>query len=576
MTTAVFSPATDYARKVVEGEIVAGKLVRLACQRHLNDIERSKSDPSWGYYFDDDAAQHAIDYFQLVLQLQEGEFAGKPFILQPFQQFKTGCLFGWKNSDGYRRFRYAYIEEGKGNGKSPWLGGIGLYMLTDDGEPGAEVYAAAVTRDQAKILFSDAEKMGRGSPDLAAELEFTVNNIAHPGSQSFFRAISAEARALDGKRVHAALIDELHEHPNAMVVDKMRAGTKNRRQALIVSITNSGYDRNSVCYQHHVYAQQILEGILENDEWFAFVAGLDACGAEGHTNPVPGCPNCDDWTDEAVWPKANPGLDTILPRRYLREQVAEALGMPSKLNIVLRLNFCIWTESANRWLDMDAWDQCADESDPMKLRSRGCWLGIDLSSTTDLTAAALVFEPDDDDVLDVLMYYWVPEDGLRKRVAKDRVPYDVWTRQGYIETTDGKVVDYDAIIERVKDFQELGYNIREIAMDPWNATATATKLMAMGFEVVFVRQGYASLNEPSKELERRVMAKTIRHGGNPVLRWNAANVSVASDPAGNIKPDKEHSTERIDGIAALVDALSRSIVSDDGISIYESQKLEAW
>lgn len=563
MTTVVLSPVADYAQRVLSGEIVAGKLVRLACQRHLNDLKRAETDPAWGYYFDDAAAQHAIDYFEQVLQLQEGQFAGKPFKLEPFQQFKTGSLFGWKNSEGNRRFRYAYIEEGKGNGKSPWLGGVGLYMLTDDGEPGAEIYAAAVTRDQAKILFSDAEKMGQGSPDLAAELEFTVNNISHPSSKSFFRAISAEARALDGKRVHAALVDELHEHPNAMVVDKMRAGTKNRRQALIVSITNSGYDRNSVCYQHHVYSQQIVEGIVENDEWFAFVCQLDGCEADGHQNPVAGCPDCDDWTDEACWPKANPGLDTILPRRYLREQVAEAIGMPSKLNIVLRLNFCVWTEQANRWLSMDAWDQCSDQVDPLKLRSRDCWLGIDLSSTTDLTAAALVFEPDADDVIDVLMYYWLPEEGMRKRVAKDRVPYDVWTRQGYIELTEGNVVDYDAVIERVKQFQDAGYNIRQIGMDPWNATATATKLMSMGFEVVFVRQGYASLNEPSKELERRIMSKGVRHGGNPVLRWNAANVAVASDPAGNIKPDKEHSTERIDGIAALVDAMSLSMVAGD-------------
>ena len=568
MTTAVLSPATDYAERVTSGEIVAGKLVRLACARHLRDLEHG---PERGLKFDEESAQYAIDFFENVLVLTDGAFSGKPFILQPFQKFIVGSLFGWKGSDGYRRFRTAYIETGKGSGKSPLAAGIGLFGLTMDGEAGAEIYAAAVTRDQAKILFADAEKMGEGSVDLAKELEFTVNNIAHPGSQSFFRAISAEARALDGKRVHMALIDEVHEHPNALVVDKMRAGTKNRRQALIFEITNSGYDRNSVCYQHHVYSQQILEGVIDNDDWFGFVCQLDACGKEGHQNPVPGCEDCDDWTDEAVWEKVQPGLDTIMPRKYMREQVAEAQGMPGKLNIVLRLNFCVWTEQANRWLQMDAWDQCNGEVDAMKLRGRACWLGIDLSSTTDLTAAALVFEPDGDDVIDVLMYYWLPEEGMRQRVAKDRVPYDVWTRQGYIETTSGNVVDYDAIIERVKQFQAEGYNIRQIAMDPWNATSTATKLMAMGFEVVYVRQGYASLNEPSKELERRIMSKGIRHGGNPVLRWNAANIAIESDAAGNIKPNKEHSTERIDGIAALVDALSVSMVGTDGVSKYETE-----
>ncbi|MEX0613905.1 MAG: terminase large subunit, partial [Pirellulales bacterium] len=396
----VLSPVAEYAEKVISGEIVAGKLVRLACKRHMRDLEEG---PKRGLRWDDDAAQHAIDFFENVLKLTDGAFAGQPFILQPFQKFIVGSVFGWKGADGYRRFRTAYVEASKGAGKSPMAAGIGLYGLTLDHEAGAEIYAAAVTRDQAKILFADAEKMAQGSDDLAKELEFTVNNIAHPSSQSYFRAISAEARALDGKRVHMALIDEVHEHPNAMVVDKMRAGTKNRRQALIFEITNSGYDRNSVCYQHHVYSQQILEGIVENDDWFSYICQLDACGAEGHRNPVPGCADCDDWTDESVWLKVQPGLDTIMPRKYMREQVAEALGMPSKLNIVLRLNFCVWTESANRWLGMDAWDQCADQVDPLRLRSRACWLGIDLSSTTDLTAAALVFEPDAAGIIDVLM-----------------------------------------------------------------------------------------------------------------------------------------------------------------------------
>lgn len=541
MTTATRSAVTDYAERVLGGKIVAGQPVRWACERHLRDLQRT------GIRFDDDEAQIAIDFFENVLQLTEGEFAGKPFLLQPFQKFIVGSLFGWKGDDGYRRFRTAYIEIGKGNGKSPMAGGIGLYMLTTDNEPGAEIYAAAVTRDQAKILFADAEKMGQRAEDLSAELEFTVNNIAHPQSQSFFRAISAEARALDGKRVHAALIDEVHEHPNAMVVDKMRAGTKNRRQALIFEITNSGYDRLSVCYQHHIYSLQVLEGILVDDSWFGYVCQLD----EG-----------DDFTDEAVWPKANPGLDTILPRKYLREQVNEAKGMPSKLNIVLRLNFCVWTNQADRWLDMDAWDKCGDPVDALALKGRSCWAGLDLSTTTDMTALALVFEPDADDVVDVLMYYWIPEEHMIERVRRDRVPYDQWVREGYVEMTSGNVVDYDVIRERVNQLLMEGYNVRELCLDPWNATQITTQLMGDGFEVVPIRQGFASLTSPSKELERRVMEGTLRHGMNPVLRWNAANVAIAQDPAGNIKPDKSKSTERIDGVAAVVNGLSRMLTNE--------------
>ncbi|MDP9192281.1 MAG: terminase large subunit [Acidobacteriota bacterium] len=546
----VASPVTTYAQDVVDGKIVAGKMVRQACKRHLDDLKRKDID------FKPEDAQFALDFFNL-LSLTEGEFAGKPFKLEPFQQFIVGSLFGWKGSDGYRRFRTAYIELGKGNGKSPMAAGIGLLGLVADGEPGAEVYAAAVTRDQAKILFSDAEKMVEKSPSLSGIIESTVNNLSHGASQSFFRAISAEARGLDGKRVHMALIDEVHEHPTPIVVDKMRAGTKNRRQALIFEITNSGYDRNSVCYDHHRFSEQILEGSVKNDEWFAYVAQID----EG-----------DSWTDEKVWPKANPGLDTILPRKYLREQVAEAIGMPSKQNIVLRLNFCVWTEQATRWLDMDQWDLCADKINAAALAGkRKCWAGVDLSATTDLSALALVFEPDDQDIVDVLMYYWVPEERMRERAQRDRVPYDRWVREGFIEMTEGNVVDYDAIRERVNGLRDFGYNIAEVAMDPWNATQTSTQLQGDGFEVAAIRQGFASLTAPSKELERRVAEKSFRHGGNPVLRWNASNVAVAQDPAGNIKPDKARSTERIDGIAAIVNGLARMLFRENTNSVYEER-----
>lgn len=553
----VASPVTTYAQDVVSGEIVAGKMVRQACQRHLDDLEHGAAR---GLRFEPSEAEYAINFFKL-LSLTEGEFAGNPFLLEPFQQFIVGSLFGWKGADGYRRFRTAYIETAKGSGKSPLAAGIGLLGLVGDGEAGAEIYAAAVTRDQAKILFSDAEKMVEKSPTLSSKIESTVNNLTYGATQSYFRAISAEARGLDGKRVHMALIDELHEHPSPIVVDKMRAGTKNRRQALIFEITNSGYDRNSVCYDHHRYSEQILEGSLKNDEWFAYVCGLD---------------ENDDWKDESVWLKVNPGLDTILPRKYMREQVAEAIGMPSKQNIVLRLNFCVWTEQATRWLDMDQWDLCGGKINAQSLVGRRkCWAGVDLSATTDLSALALVFEPDDEDIVDVLMYYWVPEERMRERAQRDRVPYDRWVREGFIEMTEGNVVDYDAIRERINGLRDMGYNIAEVAMDPWNATQTSTQLMGDGFEVAAIRQGFASLTSPSKELERRVAEKSIRHGDNPVLRWNASNVAIAQDPAGNIKPDKSKSTERIDGIAAIVNGMARMLYRENTESVYQERGLRS-
>ncbi len=334
-------PATRYATDVVEGRVVAGRLVRLAAQRHLNDLAEGEAR---GLRFDPDAAQHALDFFGW-LRLSEGEWDGKPFVLQPWQEFIVGSLFGWKKADGYRRFRTAYCEIGKGAGKSPLAAGIGLYGLLADGEASAEIYSAATSRDQAGILFRDAKAMVNASVQLAGRLKVDQGLITHERSGSLFKPVSSEHRGLDGKRVHIALIDELHEHPSALVVDKMRLGTKGRRQAMIFEITNSGYDRESVCWRHHEYSENVLLGRIPNDGWFAFVCGLDPCEAhqaDGKTQPVDGCKECDDWRDEKVWQKANPNLGVSIREDYLREQVTEAEGMPSKQGIVKRLNFCRW------------------------------------------------------------------------------------------------------------------------------------------------------------------------------------------------------------------------------------------
>ncbi len=475
-------------------------------------------------------------------------------MLSPWQKFIVGSLFGWKGPDGYRRYRKAYVEQGKGNGKSPLAAGIGLFGLVADGEAGAEIYSAAVTRDQAGILFIDAKRMVEASPVLSSRVEVNVGNLAVLSTNSFFRPVSSEARSLDGKRVHMALIDELHEHPTAMVVEKMQAGTKGRRQPLIFEITNSGYDRNSVCWQHHDYSVKVLEGIIPDDGWFAYVCQLD----EG-----------DDWQDEAVWRKANPNLDVSITRKYLREQVREAQGMPAKQNIVKRLNFCIWTEQANRWLDMARWDACDAAVDPEELVGKPCFAGLDLSTTTDITALVLAF-PDDEGNIAVLPRFWVPGDNIRQRVERDRVPYDQWVDQGLIEATEGNVVDYDVIRERIRELGER-YDIRQIAIDRWNATQITTQLMGDGFDMVPWGQGFASMSAPTKELEKLVLGKQIRHGGHPVLRWMASNVAVAQDAAGNIKPAKDKSTERIDGIVALVMAIGLIIRQDNGPSVYEER-----
>jgi phage terminase large subunit-like protein len=410
--------------------------------------------------------------------------------------------------------------------------------------------------------------MRDASPMLSSRITKHINNLSVASTSSYFRPISSEKRGLDGKRVHMALIDEIHEHPSATVVDKMRAGTKGRRQALIFEITNSGYDRHSVCYHHHEFSEKVMEGLIQNDSWFAHVAQLDACeSCRGEGKTSPNCEHCDQWTDEAVWTKVNPNLGVSIRLKYLREQVAEALEMPSKENIVKRLNFCMWTEQSVRWMPMDKWDACAAPIYPESLRKHDCYAGMDLANVSDLAAFVLVFH--ERDKYQVLPFFWIPQETARVRSEKDRVPYDQWIKEGLIKATEGEVIDYDAIRKDINDIANI-YNIREIAFDSWNSSQIVTQLTNDGFTMAELRQGFQSLSSPTKELEKLVRGGELIHGGNPVLRWNASNVSVHTDPSGNIKPDKERSTEKIDGISALVNALAR-VIRTEGPSVYASR-----
>jgi phage terminase large subunit-like protein len=548
--------ATAYARAVVAEQYVAGKWVRLACERHLRDLETGHER---GLRWDPKAAQRAVSFFRL-LPLPSGNGAGTPFVLQPWQAFIVGSLFGWLGRDGRRRYHYALVEVARANGKSPLAGGIGLYGLVGDKEQGAEIYSAATTRDQAKIVFNDAVRMAEAAPYIWRQLIKTVNNLAHPGQSAFFRPLAAEASKMDGLRVHMALVDELHEHPNGEVMAKLRTGMKSR-QPLLFAITTAGYDRHSVCYEEHDIACKVLEGIVENDAYFAYIAQID---------------DGDDWTAEDCWAKANPNLGVTVRLETLREECELAKQVPGQQNSFKRLRLNVWTEQATRWLDMALWDENAGELSYGDLREslkgRECYAGVDLSSTQDLSAVELVF-PDDDGGASILTFAFAPEDNLRARAERDRVPYPVWAEQGWIEPTEGNVIDHQRIRARLGELAE-DYVIREVAYDPWSAMQFALGLQEDGFTVVPIRQGFVSLSEPTKALERLLLARKVRHGGHPVLRWAASNVAIGQDAAGNIKPDKARSTERIDPIAALVTAMARTILStDDETSAYESERL---
>lgn len=542
-------PATLYAIKVVKREIVAGPWVRLSCKRHLNDLERD--DLIW----DIAAAQHAIDFFPEILRFTDGDKVDLPFELSLWQQFIVGCLFGWKTLDGWRRFRTAYVEIGKGNGKSPLAGGIGLYLLAADREGAAEVYAAATKLDQAKILWNDAKRMAESSPHLSGIVDVKTNLLSVLSTNSIFKPISSEKRGLDGPRVHGGLIDELHEHADATVVNKLRAGTKARKQALIFEITNSGFNKQTVCYQHHEQSVRILQGIARNDTWFSYIAALDAG---------------DDWeNNEKVWIKANPNLDISIPSKYIRGQVDEARDMPANRAIIARLNFCIWTGAEAPWISEEKWTACQRTWEELEDYVAGypCWGGLDLSQRKDLTALSLTWDTPRGKISRV--WYFTPKVGIEQRSKADQAHYDLWAEQGWLIATPGSIVDYKFVVHAVKILHER-YEIQGIAFDPWKINEFKKIMDDEGLEIPMVKHGQGfqgGLSKDSMWMPRSIEAweEAILTGNyyveeNPCTLSCAANATITPDPQGNRKWDKTKSTGRMDGTVAQ--AMSVGLATD--------------
>lgn len=576
-------PVLAYALEVGAGRIIAGPLVRKACERHLDDLsEGGKRGLIWRL----DRALHAIEFFPDVLRLPDVEkdaVSGEdlisfedaePFNLGLWQKFIVGSLFGWYWNDRTRRFRVGYVEVGKGNGKTPMAAGIGLYMLTADGQANAEIYAAAAIKEQAKIQYRDAVNMVEASEDLKEIItkhgEKEVYNLVNQKTGGFYKPISAEKRGLDGKRVHYAGIDELHEHTNALVADKMRAGTKGRRNALIFEITNSGFDRTSVCYQHHEYSERVLAGsvpLTDSDSWFAYVCGLD----EGD----------DPLKNEACWPKANPNLGVSIQLRYLRDQVSEARGMPSKESITRRLNFCEWVDADNPWIDGALWLACEKKFDSIDALAECEEVvgALDLSGTLDLTALGL--EGKKGDRLVARVEFWTPADTIEERTRRDKVPYASWSDLGFLVTTPGRAVDYAFVAQRLADLQVLLPNFRRLAFDPYRIKYLEKELDELGIELELVPhpQGYYK-PQPKKDEQTgeeieplwmprsiELLEKAVGDGAldvekNPCLTWNSASAVLEADPKNNRIFTKRKSRGRIDGLVAL--AMATGLLNQRG------------
>ena len=495
-----------------------------------------------------------IDKFFGLLSHQKGIWAGKAFELLPWQRDLLGSLLCWKRADGTRRFRQAYIEVPRKNGKSTLVAGLALWLLLADREPGAEVYCCASARDQAAIVGDACRQMVQSNPALAKAVEVFRNVITFGNSK--LEILSSDAGTKHGKNASAVIFDEVHTFADRDLYDAMVTSMGARQQPLIVSITTAGHDRESLCWELHAYAEKVRDGLVEDHAFYpaVFSAPIDA-----------------NWKSPAVWRKANPSLGVTVTEAFLQGECDKAKELPAYETTFRQLYLCQWTESKKAWISTDAWAACASsDATAERLTGRECYGGLDLSTTTDLSALSLIF-PCDDGSVDVLSWSWCPEEGIRRRSRSDRAPYDVWASKGFLHPTPGAVVDYDFIAETIRQCCKR-FAVKSIGFDPWNATQLASGLYGEGVPMIEVRQGYRTLSEPAKKLESLVVSRKIRHPNNLLLNWCISNVGCESAPAGNLKPSKASSTERIDAAAALVTALATWLHQKQdatGPSVYE-------
>ncbi len=512
--------------------------------------------------YNKDLADYAVNFIECLCHTK-GTWAGKKFELIDWQEQIIRDLFGTIKKDGYRQFNTAYVEIPKKMGKSELAAAVALLLCCGDGEERAEVYGCAADRQQATIVFDVAADMVRMCPALNRRVKILASQKRIPflPTNSFYQVLSAEAYSKHGFNIHGVVFDELHTQPNRKLFDVMTKGSGDARmQPLYFLITTAGTDTNSICYETHQKAKDILEGRKTDPTFYPVIYGAD---------------QEDDWTDPKVWKKANPSLGITVNIDKVKSACESAKQNPAEENSFRQLRLNQWVKQAVRWMPMDKWDACDFSVDEKELEGRVCYGGLDLSSTTDLTSFCLVFPPEDeDDKYIILPYFWLPEETLELRVRRDHVNYDLWEQQGYIQTTEGNVVHYGYIEKFIEKLGER-FNIREIAFDRWGAVQMVQNLEGMGFNVVAMGQGFASMSPPTKELMKLTLEKKIAHGGHPVLRWNMDNILIRQDPAGNIKADKAKSTEKIDGAIALIMALDRAIRCEDEMvdSVYDSRGL---
>lgn len=572
-----------YLRTAVDG---AGMLLHPALDAELDDLipPRFLSPPpapatvrELGLVFDLNELDRFLRFSRKLRHVKGSKFAGRPLELDLWQVvYVAAPLFGWRRADGTRLYRTLYLEVPRKNGKTTLAAALALFLLTADREPGAEVYAAAAAKDQARLCFDPAARMAEKAPALTGakdpRLRVLANTITYERTGSFFRVISAEADLQHGLNVHGGVVDELHVHKSRDLLDVIETGTGSRDNPLIVIITTAGVDDpGSIYTERRDLAEKVGKGELEDPELLGVIFTID----EG-----------DDPFEEATWRKANPGYGRSLQPAYIARMARAAKNTPAALNTFLRLHLNVKTGQVTRWVPLEKWDRSGarwirpHEDD---LAGRTAYAGLDLASSTDLAAAALViprWEPDPDDpdvdveVLDVIVRAWTPADTLSERARRDRAPYEEWVKKGYLLTSPGEVIDYDEIELELFDLADT-FEIERLNFDRWGSKQLVGHLRDGGLDVVEMGQGFASFSAPMKETERLILEGRISHGENPLLRWAVGALSVKQDAAGNIKPDRDKSTGRIDPFVALVMAVDAWSRDTRGESVYEDRGMEA-
>lgn len=538
---------TKYAKEVVAGNIPANELVILACKRHLNDLKKSKT-KAFPYKFDVDLANRYLDFFDL-LKHSKGELAGQPIHLELWQCFRIGSVFGWVHKEtGLRRFFEAYHQVPRKNGKSTEAAGVGVELLTIDGEQGAEVYSAATKKDQARIIFDEAKRMVNASSHIKRHINIYQTNMSMPMSNSKFEPLSSDANSLDGLNIHGGIIDELHAHKTRDVYDVLVTATGARKQPLIWIVTTAGFNTNGICYEKYEYSVKVLKGVIEDDRFFCYIAQAD---------------ENDDPFDENTWIKANPNIGVSCSLEDLRTKAKQAKEIPAALTNFMVKHLNMWVNAETAWMNMQKYKECEEANsdfDISQLEGERCFCGVDLSATTDITSVNLEF-PLHDGRYAWINHCFLPEDGILEKERRDKVPYTAWAREGYITLTPGPTIDYEWIQSYIMEMSKK-YQIQEIDYDPWNSTQFANNLMNEGFECVEIRQGFKTLSEPIKDVEKLILEKRLITFNNPVLRFAISNAVPSLDPAGNIKLDKSKASKRIDPIIAGVTSHVRAMLHE--------------